>query len=195
MDRRIQHRSLGDLTSKGGELKAGIYPPLLREGEEQVDFELSGTLFLDEVLNVEPEIQRMLLQAISYDPRRRFVQTTGLTPRRVPVGATLVSATAHWPEAFSRGEEGLGSRSSEGTRGVARTQRLSASPGSVRGFRIPPLRERKDEIEPILKHLVQARTGCKEVELEGNCKNGARPSCNFHNNVRRSRPDRGTSPP
>jgi len=122
---------------------------------DDVDFDGSGTLFLDEVVNIGPEIQAMLLQALSYDLHGRHVYTTGHAPRRLRVGPSLVFATAQqldWEQVRPQNENAA----------IAGHQHRTMKDYLFRidqmRVTIPPLREREtEEVEQLLIALVNKR--------------------------------------
>jgi transcriptional regulator with AAA-type ATPase domain len=141
-----------------------------------IDFEGSGTLFLDEVVNIQPEIQSMLLQAIGYDLERRFVYTTGQQSWRVPVGPTLVFATRKDIDQH-RDEERVGHDNKwSGT--LDYLYRIDQA-----RVTIPPLRHRREEAIQILQQLVLDRTGNAQIEIDKTVQEMFEKSLQFKNNV------------
>jgi hypothetical protein len=136
--------STGSSRTNEGRAKEANYP---REGD-RVDFDASATLFLDEVVNVSPEMQAMLLQALGYDRKRRHVFTTGRISQSVPVGPAIVMATRKDIDEMAK-EDG-------GTSLALRDYLFRIDQVRVR---IPPLCERKEEIVPYLKRAVGNRRG------------------------------------
>lgn len=125
----------------GRALKSDHYPGT----EHVVNFERSGTLFLDEVVNVSPAIRKMLLQALSYNRQRRFVYTTGSISLRVPVGPTIIMATRKNIDELTEDEDGTG---------AARDYMFRID--QVR-IVLPPLKDRLDEVVPYLEHQMKLR--------------------------------------
>ena len=124
-----------------------------------IDFDASGTLFLDEVLNIEPEIQKMLLQAIGYDLERRHVYTTGRVTRKVPVGPALVLATRKdINDALREAEETKGQRWLGTLDYLHRIDQIRVT--------IPPLRDRREEVTELLQGLVEQRTGIQNIPID-----------------------------
>jgi CheY-like chemotaxis protein len=142
--------STGSSRSSEGRPKVGNYP---KEGDK-VDYDASATLFLDEVVNISPEMQAMLLQALGYDRKRRHVFTTGRISRSVPVGPAIVMATRKKIDEMAK-EDG-------GTSLALRDYLFRIDQVRVN---IPPLRERKEEIIPFLKRAVGSRRGTDGNEI------------------------------
>lgn len=124
------------------ELNSTFYP----DESWTVDFETSGTLFLDEVVNVSEEMQAMLLQALNYNRYNRFVYTTGRTSRRIPVGPAIIMATRKDIDDIAR---------SDADASIALRDFLFRI-DQIR-VPIPPLRKRKAEVVPYLQRAVQKR--------------------------------------
>jgi len=124
-----------------------------------IDFDASGTLFLDEVLNIEPDIQKMLLQAIGYDLEKRHVYTTGRVTRKVPVGPALVLATRKdINDALREAEETKGQRWLGTLDYLYRIDQIRVT--------IPPLRDRREEVTELLQGLVEQRTGIQNIPID-----------------------------
>jgi DNA-binding NtrC family response regulator len=122
-----------------------LYP----KSSDEVDFDGSGTLFLDEVVNIGVEVQAMLLQALSYDLHTRHVYTTGHSPRRLRVGPSLVFATAQRLDEKEPGRH-------EDTKFRQMKDYLFRIDQTR--VTIPPLRERDpEEVLDLLKVLVMRR--------------------------------------
>lgn len=104
-------------------------------------FELAdgGTLFLDEVTELPSQLQSKLLRAIE---TRSFYRVGGV--RKVQVDVRIVAATNRDLEAVVRD-------------GCFRADLLYR----INGFEIhlPPLRERREDIEPIARHLLKQLGG------------------------------------
>jgi DNA-binding NtrC family response regulator len=156
--------------------KAGkAYP----EPGDQVDFDGSGTLFLDEVVNIGFEVQAMLLQALSYDLHARHVYTTGHAPRRLRVGPSLVFATA---QPLQHSEH------AQRDEGQFRTMRDYLFRIDQTRVTIPPLREREPfEIIQLLKALVMKRRpkdpAAREIDVDPIIEKHLTTALDFRNNV------------
>lgn len=155
------------------------------ETSDDVDFDGSGTLFLDEVVNIGPEIQAMLLQALSYDLHGRHVYTTGHAPRRLRVGPSLVFATAQ-----QLGWEQTNAEATDGTVNGRQQRTMKDYLFRIDQMRvtIPPLREREtEEVEQLLVALVNKRRpqGPKEkpVSIDPIVKKLLSSTLIFRNNV------------
>jgi CheY-like chemotaxis protein len=155
-----------------GELGLQSYPT----GEDEPDFDASGTLFLDEVVNIGRETQGLLLQALSYDLRNRHIYTTGHSPRRLRVGPTLIFATAQ-----RIGREEVTEEREE--RPVWRGMEDYRFRIDQRRVIIPPLRERREEIVELLQTLVERRTGRPKIPIEPNILEMFTERLEFYNNV------------
>ena len=118
--------------------------------EDEVDFERSGTLFIDEVLNLDATLRGKVLQALSYEHEERYVLTTGILPRRVRVGPAIIMATRKPIENLETNEEGdITDGSMDLANRILKAKMIS----------IPPLKERLDEIVPYLKFKLWSRSG------------------------------------
>ncbi|HLA10891.1 MAG TPA: sigma-54 dependent transcriptional regulator [Pyrinomonadaceae bacterium] len=106
----------------------------------------SGTLFLDEVTELPPQLQAKLLRAIE---TRTFFRVGGV--RKVEVNVRIVAAT----------NRNLDSVVEDGT---FRSDLLYR----INGFQISlvPLRERREDIEPLARHLLNQIAGANSPELE-----------------------------
>ncbi len=105
----------------------------------------SGTLFLDEVMEMPSQLQSKLLRALE---TRTFFRVGGV--KKVEVDVRLVAATNRNPkQAISEG--------------VFRSDLLYR----INSFEIyiPPLRERREDIEPLARHLLQKIAGANAPEL------------------------------
>lgn len=151
-------------------------PTLYPAESDKIDFEASGTLFLDEVVNIQPEIQKMLLQAIGYNLEQRFVHTTGTEYRRVPVGPALVFATRKdIDEHREAAKAGNDDRWSGALDYLYRIDQARVT--------IPPLVDRREEIVPILERLVHARTGISRIVVDSTVQEMFDRYLRFENNV------------
>jgi len=105
----------------------------------------SGTLFLDEVMEMPAQLQSKLLRALE---TRTFFRVGGV--KKVEVDVRLVAATNRNP-AQSISE------------GVFRSDLLYR----INSFEIhiPPLRERREDIEPLAQHILQKIAGANAPEL------------------------------
>ena len=106
----------------------------------------SGTLFLDEVTELPAQLQAKLLRAIE---TRTFFRVGGV--RKVEVNVRIVAAT----------NRNLDSVVEDGT---FRSDLLYR----INGFQISlvPLRERREDIEPVARHLLNQIAGANSPELE-----------------------------
>lgn len=105
----------------------------------------SGTLFLDEMMEMPAQLQSKLLRALE---TRTFFRVGGV--KKVEVDVRLVAATNRNPQ-HSVAE------------GVFRSDLLYR----INSFEIhiPPLRERREDIEPLARHLLQKIAGPKAPEI------------------------------
>ncbi len=105
----------------------------------------SGTLFLDEVMEMPSPLQSKLLRALE---TRSFFRVGGV--KKVDVDVRLVAATNRNPQQSIR-------------EGVFRSDLLYR----INSFEIniPPLRERREDIEPLARHLLQKIAGANAPEL------------------------------
>ena len=105
----------------------------------------SGTLFLDEIMEMPAALQSKLLRALE---TRSFFRVGGV--KKVDVDVRLLAATNRDPQESIR-------------EGVFRADLLYR----VNSFEIniPPLRERREDIEPLAKHLLQKIAGVNAPEL------------------------------
>ena len=108
----------------------------------------SGTLFLDEVAELPPQLQAKLLRVL----QEREVRPLG-SNRTVPLEARIISAT----------NRDLEEMRGEGTFREDLYYRLD-----VVGINIPPLRDRPEDILPLASHLLELaseRAGCQSRTL------------------------------
>lgn len=105
----------------------------------------SGTLFLDEMMEMPAPLQSKLLRALE---TRSFFRVGGV--KKVDVDVRLLAATNRNPQQSIRD-------------GVFRADLLYR----VNSFEIhiPPLRERRDDIEPLAQHLLRKIAGANAPEL------------------------------
>jgi two-component system NtrC family response regulator len=104
-----------------------------------------GTMFLDEVAEIPLEMQGKLLRVL----QEKVVDVVGLdTP--VPVDARVIAAT----------NKDLRQRIDEGAFREDLFFRLN-----VVELDIPPLRDRLDDLEPLVKHFVSKYSGERELEI------------------------------
>src|SRR5687768_13537331 len=110
-------------------------------------FELAdgGTLFLDEIMEMPSQLQSKLLRALE---TRSFFRVGGV--KKVEVDVRLVSATNRDPK------QAVG----EGAFRADLMYRIN----SFEVF-IPPLRERKEDIEPLAQHLLRQVAGAGKLDL------------------------------
>jgi DNA-binding NtrC family response regulator len=125
-----------------------------------------GTLFLDEVMEMPMALQSKLLRALE---TKSFFRVGGV--RKVEVNVRLLAATNRRPEqALSEG--------------VFRSDLLYR----INSFEIciPPLRERREDIEPLARHLLHKIAGVHAPELTPQA---ADALCSYHwlGNVRQLR--------
>jgi DNA-binding NtrC family response regulator len=105
----------------------------------------SGTLFLDEVMEMPAQLQSKLLRALE---TRTFFRVGGV--KKVEVDVRLVAATnRNTVQSVSEG--------------VFRSDLLYR----INSFEIhiPPLRERREDIEPLARHILQKIAGANAPEL------------------------------
>ncbi len=104
-----------------------------------------GTLFLDEVMEMPSQLQSKLLRALE---TRSFFRVGGV--KKVEVDVRLVAATNRSPQQSI-------------SEGVFRADLLYR----INSFEIniPPLRERREDIEPIARHLLEKIGGLNAPEL------------------------------
>jgi DNA-binding NtrC family response regulator len=125
-----------------------------------------GTLFLDEVTELPAQLQAKLLRAIE---TRTFYRVGGV--RKVQVDVRIVAAT-------NRNIDGVISENS------FRSDLLYR----INGFQIKlaPLRERRDDIEPLANHILKQMAGPNPPELTPDALEAL---CNYHwpGNVRQLR--------
>ncbi len=105
----------------------------------------SGTLFLDEVMEMPQPLQSKLLRALE---TRTFFRVGGV--KKVEVDVRLVAATNRNPQQSI-------------AEGVFRADLLYR----INSFEIhiPPLRQRREDIEPLSQHLLQKIAGANAPEL------------------------------
>ena len=104
-----------------------------------------GTLFLDEVMEMPAQLQSKLLRALE---TRTFFRVGGV--KKVSVNVRMVAATNRNPE------EAI-------AEGIFRTDLLYR----INSFQIhiPPLRHRREDIEPLARHLLHKIAGNNAPEL------------------------------
>ena len=131
-------------------------------------FELAdhGTLFLDEVMEMPSHLQSKLLRALE---TRSFFRVGGV--KKVDVDVRLVAATNRNPQ------ESI-------AEGVFRADLLYR----INSFEIhiPPLRQRREDIEPLSRHLLQKIAGANAPEIATKALD-ALISYNWTGNVRQLR--------
>ncbi len=105
----------------------------------------SGTLFLDEVMEMPAQLQSKLLRALE---TRTFFRVGGV--KKVEVDVRLVAATNR-------------NTQQSVSEGVFRADLLYR----INSFEIhiPPLRQRREDIEPLARHLLQKIAGANAPEL------------------------------
>ncbi|MDQ6787407.1 MAG: sigma-54 dependent transcriptional regulator [Acidobacteriota bacterium] len=105
----------------------------------------SGTLFLDEVMEMPAQLQSKLLRALE---TRSFFRVGGV--KKVEVDVRLVAAT----------NRNAMQSISDGTFRSDLLYRINSFE-----IHIPPLRERREDIEPLAQHLLQKVAGANAPEL------------------------------
>ncbi|HEX8194613.1 MAG TPA: sigma-54 dependent transcriptional regulator [Pyrinomonadaceae bacterium] len=110
-------------------------------------FELAdgGTLFLDEIMEMPMALQSKLLRALE---TRSFFRVGGT--RKVEVNVRLVAATNRIPEEAVN----------EGAFRMDLLYRVNTF-----GIHLQPLRERRDDIEPLARHLLKQLAGANAPKL------------------------------
>lgn len=125
-----------------------------------------GTLFLDEVMEMPMALQSKLLRALE---TRSFFRVGGV--RKVEVNVRLIAATNRRPE-----------------NAVAESVFRSDLLYRINSFEIniPPLRERREDIQPLAEYLLQKIAGSHAPELSQQAVDAL---CNYHwmGNVRQLR--------
>jgi DNA-binding NtrC family response regulator len=125
-----------------------------------------GTLFLDEVMEMPMALQSKLLRALE---TRSFFRVGGV--RKVEVNVRLIAATNRRPE-----------------NAVAESLFRSDLLYRINSFEIhiPPLRERREDIQPLAQYLLQKIVGANAPELSQQAVDAL---CNYHwmGNVRQLR--------
>ncbi len=104
-----------------------------------------GTLFLDEVMEMPMQLQSKLLRALE---TRSFFRVGGV--KKVEVDVRLVAATNRHPE-----------------RAIAEGSFRPDLMYRINSFEIniPPLRERREDIEPLARHLLHKLSGANAPEM------------------------------
>jgi transcriptional regulator with GAF, ATPase, and Fis domain len=124
----------------------GAFTGAVSDHEGAFERAQGGTLFLDEIGELPTEFQTRLLRAVE----NRSIRRVGGT-REIPLDIRIIAATNRVLE-------------EEVNRGTFRADlyyRLS-----VVQVRIPPLRDRPEDIEPLARHLLQQVDGSPELELD-----------------------------
>ncbi len=106
-----------------------------------------GTLFLDEIGELPPQLQVKLLRALQEEEIRRVGDT-----RPIRIDARVIAATSR----------DLSQMVSEGTFRSDLYYRLEVMP-----IHVPPLRERRDDIGPLVDHFVGATNERLGTKLQG----------------------------
>jgi len=106
-----------------------------------------GTLFLDEVGELPPQLQVKLLRVLQEEAVRRVGST-----REIPVDVRVVAATSR----------DLAQMVDEGSFRQDLFYRLNVMP-----IEVPPLRERKEDIAPLLDHFIAATNRRLGTAIEG----------------------------
>jgi two-component system, NtrC family, response regulator AtoC len=125
-----------------------------------------GTLFLDEIMEMPMALQSKLLRALE---TKSFFRVGGV--RKVEVDVRLIAATNRLPE-----------------QAVAEGNFRSDLLYRINSFEIniPPLRERREDIEPLARHILQKLSGANAPELTQSAIDAL---CSYHwmGNVRQLR--------
>ena len=126
----------------------------------------SGTLFLDEVMEMPAQLQSKLLRALE---TRSFFRVGGV--KKVDVDVRLVAATNRNPMAAM----------SDGHFRSDLFYRINSFE-----IHLPPLRERRDDIEPLAKHILRKISGVNVPEITPQAVDAL---CSYHwtGNVRQLR--------
>ncbi|VBB09697.1 pas fold-4 [Lucifera butyrica] len=126
--------------------ETGAFTGARREGKPGlIELANNGTLFLDEIGELPPNLQVKLLQVIQ---ERQILRIGGTKPNRI--NARFIAATNRNLQRMVR----------DGTFRADLFYRLNVVP-----LAIPPLRERKDDIIPLINHFLaafNARYGCNK---------------------------------
>jgi DNA-binding NtrC family response regulator len=115
----------------------------LRKGP---DYERAGVVLLDEFAEMDPKVQAMILNAMN----EGRIQRTG-SRTDVAIGCHVILATNFTPAKLS----GTGEELDEG-KGRVRADLINRIPHV---FRIPSLRERQDEIVPLIEFMATRKNG------------------------------------
>ncbi|HZH34070.1 MAG TPA: sigma-54 dependent transcriptional regulator [Pyrinomonadaceae bacterium] len=131
-------------------------------------FELAdgGTLFLDEIMEMPMALQSKLLRALE---TRSFFRVGGT--RKVEVNVRVIAATNRIPEEAVN----------EGAFRMDLLYRVNTF-----GIHLQPLRERRDDIEPLAKHLLKQLGGSNAPKLTKEALEALR-AYNWRGNVRQLR--------
>ena len=131
-------------------------------------FELAdgGTLFLDEIMEMPPALQSKLLRALE---TRSFFRVGGI--KKVDVNVRLVAATNREPQ-----------------RAIAEGLFRSDLMYRINSFEIniAPLRERREDIEPLARHLLEKVAGANPPQISDQAAEAMR-SFSWTGNVRQLR--------
>ncbi|HHV61935.1 MAG TPA: sigma 54-interacting transcriptional regulator [Firmicutes bacterium] len=116
--------------------ETGAFTGAKREGKPgMIELASGGTLFLDEISELPLNLQVKLLQVIQ---ERQLVRIGGIRP--IEVDIRIIAATNRDLQAMVR----------EGTFRADLFYRLNVVP-----IRVPPLRERRDDIVPLIYHFLE----------------------------------------
>ncbi|NPV52112.1 MAG: sigma 54-interacting transcriptional regulator [Firmicutes bacterium] len=116
--------------------ETGAFTGAKREGKPgMIELATGGTLFLDEISELPVNLQVKLLQVIQ---ERQLVRIGGIRP--IEVDIRIIAATNRDIQAMVR----------EGTFRADLFYRLNVVP-----VRVPPLRERRDDIVPLIYHFLK----------------------------------------
>lgn len=140
----------GSFSPVPGQIRSETYP----NQRSPVNYGRSGTLFLDEVANIDPAIRKMLLQALTYNRKERFVVTTGSEVRRVPVSPAIIMATRKDLRDFEEDDN----RQDAALDYLFRIDQMRVV--------IPSLSERRSEIIPYLKNALCRRRNEPNLKVD-----------------------------
>ncbi|MEZ5839569.1 MAG: sigma-54 dependent transcriptional regulator [Hyphomicrobiales bacterium] len=124
----------------------GAYPGADRRKQGLIEVAEGGTLFLDEIGEIQPSLQAKLLRVLETGYFRRLGGTQDL-----PSDARFIAATNH----------NLAKLTEEGAFRSDLYYRLATFVITV-----PPLRERREDIEPLAEHFLRSRDFARRVEKQ-----------------------------
>ncbi|MFW6239434.1 MAG: sigma-54-dependent transcriptional regulator [Thermodesulfobacteriota bacterium] len=117
----------------------GAFTGAVREHDGLFRAAAGGTLFLDEISEISPPLQVKLLRVL----QERRIRPVGGT-RELPVDVRVVAATNRTPETLL-------------TQGILRKDLFYRL--NVVSVRMPPLRERREDISPLVRHFANRYAG------------------------------------